>query len=216
MEVALAIVGGKHAGTKVPVAEPKFLIGRAADCHLRLQSTLVSRKHCLIELDPSGASIEDCGSTNGTFVNGERLTGRQPLRSGDRIKIGELELEAQLLGAAPVVKKPKVHEAPKPVIRATAKASGGDDFDISDWLEEEDTGLASPPRRPASTEDTSAGRNMIDTVNIPAPAEPKTQAIKPESKVIKPSKRNVKPTSESSRAAADDMLRQFLSHKPKP
>lgn len=52
----------------------------------------VSRQHALIGYSENGYTIEDLGSSNGTWLNGNRLTARQPypLRSGDHVQLGEL------------------------------------------------------------------------------------------------------------------------------
>jgi len=67
------------------------IIGRGAGVDIRIEDTFASSRHALIA--PHGALrvIEDLGSTNGTFLNGEPLRGPQPLHSGDQIRIGETE-----------------------------------------------------------------------------------------------------------------------------
>ncbi len=62
-------------------------IGRLPGCDLALPSPLVSREHARLHCGPDGVSIEDLGSTNGTFVNGHRLAGLTVLRQGDRVAI---------------------------------------------------------------------------------------------------------------------------------
>ena len=96
MEVNLIVANGKQMGKKISISSPKFLIGRGEECNLRPQSSLVSRKHCVILIEKDSAAIEDLGSTNGTLVNGEKLAERRELKNGDRIKVGMLELEVQL------------------------------------------------------------------------------------------------------------------------
>ena len=51
-----------------------------------------SRMHALVECLPAGWSVRDLGSTNGTFVNGERIVGERALRAGDEIRVGETRL----------------------------------------------------------------------------------------------------------------------------
>jgi hypothetical protein len=63
------------------------VIGRSRTCDLTLASPDASRRHAEIVTLPSGYLVRDLGSTNGTWVNGERIEER-PLRSGDRIEIG--------------------------------------------------------------------------------------------------------------------------------
>ena len=87
MEVKLIVIGGKHPGQVIPVPPPEFLIGRAEECHLRPQSDMVSRRHCAIMQEEGVVVVCDFDSKNGTYVNGQRLTARQELKPGDRLKV---------------------------------------------------------------------------------------------------------------------------------
>lgn len=93
LQAKLKVVGGKHDGKVIPLSKNKFLIGREQDCHLRPNTDLVSRHHCVFALDDYAVRLRDLGSTNGTFVNGERLHGEVTLTSGDRVRFGTLEFE---------------------------------------------------------------------------------------------------------------------------
>lgn len=64
------------------------IIGRAADCDLRLDDILVSRHHARFLASRIGAGIEDLGSANGLYVNGRRRTGLSALHPGDVIQLG--------------------------------------------------------------------------------------------------------------------------------
>ena len=70
MNVKLVVVQGKPEGKEIPLRTPKFLIGRGTECHLRPNSELISRHHCLLIIGESGVTLRDLGSTNGTLVNG--------------------------------------------------------------------------------------------------------------------------------------------------
>ena len=63
------------------------IIGRSRSCALRLAGTDASRRHVEITGNAEGFTLFDLGSTNGTFVNGERVQ-EHALRAGDRIEIG--------------------------------------------------------------------------------------------------------------------------------
>jgi pSer/pThr/pTyr-binding forkhead associated (FHA) protein len=68
-------------------------IGRAAECELRLDDTYVSQQHARI-FDRSGNwYVEDLGSTNGTFVNEQKLVAPAMLTPGDTIRIGTTTVE---------------------------------------------------------------------------------------------------------------------------
>ena len=85
----LEVVAGRAIGMSV-LLDDELLIGRHADGAGRLaDDEEISRSHARITLDRSGfCAIEDLGSTNGTFVNGLRLTGPQTLSVGDTVELG--------------------------------------------------------------------------------------------------------------------------------
>lgn len=62
-------------------------IGRA-NCDIELPDPDVSRRHAVIRQVDEGIAIEDLGSTNGTFVNGERISGIAELKVGDTLRFG--------------------------------------------------------------------------------------------------------------------------------
>jgi serine/threonine-protein kinase len=90
MQVNLRVLAGPYKGRVFPFAEhDTFLIGRTNDAHLCLpDDRFFSRNHCLLEIDPPRCFLRDLGSTNGTFVNGQRVT-ESFLRHGDQIQGGE-------------------------------------------------------------------------------------------------------------------------------
>lgn len=94
-------------------------VGRAPDCYLRLPNDLangmVSRHHCVFDINPPEIRVRDLGSRNGTFVNG-RLIGQRdpqrppadtitsdqpdhPLREGDEVRIGNTVLRVEVVPA---------------------------------------------------------------------------------------------------------------------
>jgi pSer/pThr/pTyr-binding forkhead associated (FHA) protein len=63
-------------------------VGRAAGNDVRFDEDSVSSRHALISVASGRWWLEDLGSTNGTFVNDARVTGRAPLRNGDVVQVG--------------------------------------------------------------------------------------------------------------------------------
>ena len=75
---------------------PVTTIGRSSMNDLPIADKMLSRQHARIVRDGNGGlAIEDMGSRNGTFVNGERLTSLVPLKSGDRITVGGVSLKVE-------------------------------------------------------------------------------------------------------------------------
>ena len=65
-------------------------VGRAPRADFIVDAALVSRLHCRLTLDAGGLGVEDLGSTNGTWVNGQKIA-RAPLSAGDTLKVGRVE-----------------------------------------------------------------------------------------------------------------------------
>ena len=93
IQAELRIAAGNKQGNSISLPQGKFLVGREEDCHLRPNSDLVSRHHCVFTVDQFSLRLRDLGSTNGTFVNGQRLVGAVNLKPGDRVLIGKLDFE---------------------------------------------------------------------------------------------------------------------------
>ncbi len=102
LQAELRVLTGKHAGSVIPLPAGKFLIGREHDCHLRPNSDLVSRHHCVFTVDEFTARLRDLGSTNGTLLNGERLRGTAVLKPGDEVTVGNLTFTVVIDGEPPV------------------------------------------------------------------------------------------------------------------
>jgi pSer/pThr/pTyr-binding forkhead associated (FHA) protein len=78
------------------------MVGRLSKCDARLESLRVSRRHCLIIAAGGDVVVRDLGSTNGTWVNGRRVTTRR-IRPGDEVSIAHIRYqlgEATTLRAA--------------------------------------------------------------------------------------------------------------------
>ncbi|MBN1947145.1 MAG: DUF4388 domain-containing protein [Bradymonadales bacterium] len=84
----LKFISGKYQGGEFPLEmDREILIGRGSDLDMVLVEDMVSRRHSRITTYGGELYIEDLGSTNGTFVNGEKVT-RARLKEGDRVLVG--------------------------------------------------------------------------------------------------------------------------------
>jgi hypothetical protein len=101
---ALRFISGKYQGGEFPLRmNREIIIGRSSDLDMVLVEDMVSRRHAKITTTESDFFIEDMGSTNGTFVNGEKVLGRAELVEGDRILVGTsiikvVAVDAELAG----------------------------------------------------------------------------------------------------------------------
>ena len=97
MRVTLRVLEGPYTGREFTFDQhDTFLIGRADTAHLYLpDDRFFSRNHCLLEIAPPRCFLRDLGSTNGTFVNGQRVP-EAFLVNGDRIQGGQTVLEVEV------------------------------------------------------------------------------------------------------------------------
>ena len=96
---ALKFISGKYQGGEFPLkGDKQLIIGRSSELDIVLVEDMVSRKHAKITLSGGKITIEDLGSTNGTFVNGEKVKTSR-LKEGDRILVGTSILKLVKAGA---------------------------------------------------------------------------------------------------------------------
>ncbi|MCC6334608.1 MAG: DUF4388 domain-containing protein [Myxococcales bacterium] len=96
---ALKFISGKYQGGEFPLkGEKQVIIGRSSELDMVLVEDMVSRKHAKITMAGGKITIEDLGSTNGTFVNGEKVKTSR-IKEGDRILIGTSILKLVKAGA---------------------------------------------------------------------------------------------------------------------
>ena len=103
MRVTLRVLEGPYTGREFAFDQhDTFLIGRSDAAHLYLpEDKFFSRHHCLLEIAPPRCFLRDLGSTNGTFVNGQKVS-EVFLQSGDRIQGGQTVLQVDVAAEQPV------------------------------------------------------------------------------------------------------------------
>jgi general secretion pathway protein E len=147
--------GGQNR--RVTVGESPIQIGRLEGNTLVLEDTLISRRHCIISRAPKGFALQDLNSSNGTYVNGERVA-QVLLHTGDIISVGRFQIrfvdESQ--PAAPAVPPPPP-PAPPAALTQGADAVGvaeplavaGDELDESDLVDDTPDIFQAPPQTEA-------------------------------------------------------------------
>jgi pSer/pThr/pTyr-binding forkhead associated (FHA) protein len=225
MEVKLIVASGKNQGKEIPLPGKQFLIGRGEGCQLRPASERISRKHCAILVAEGRVIARDLGSTNGTTVNGTRITGDQDLKNGDKLNVGGvLEFVVQLTVEIGGKKSPKVNSIQEAAARTVTKAAT-DDLDITQWLDDADQDIKPSPlvdlglKNTATLEQSLADTSTIQLPKAPKEAEQKVEPAEKKEPAKAPVKmvghfdRKKKPTADNSGDAANDMLKQFFGRK---
>ena len=109
-------------GHEVPLPQGTLVMGRGSRCHIVVDDLLASREHARLTVTEDRVTVEDLGSTNGVYVNEQRIDSLTELAAGDRIVVGTQELELMehlqdggraadlkdLAVVVPVVKRPSI------------------------------------------------------------------------------------------------------------
>jgi predicted component of type VI protein secretion system len=134
MNYVLQVVRGRSASTTLKLTEGVTSIGRHDDCVIRIKSSQVSRRHCEIFEVAEKLTIRDMGSSNGTFVNGKRISGQQVLKPGDEVTIGAVTLRVARPGQAAPVQPERPAFKPKAgdtaVVEAVAVEEEEEEFEM--------------------------------------------------------------------------------------
>lgn len=148
-ELILEIVEGHDAGRQAQLAD-SVEIGRDASTNLSLDDDQASRRHARVSAQGDLAVVEDLGSTNGTYVNGQPIEGPRAVRPGDRIRVGLTVIE--LRTAQDVQRQPS---AVQPVPQMTQLSQGVLEPVAERELEPEPEPAQAPPS--FATEESTPG-----------------------------------------------------------
>lgn len=213
MKVSLVVVKGKPEGLEIPLKVPRFIVGREKGCQLRPGSDLVSKQHCAFQLTSKTLSILDLGSTNGTYVNGERIDAEVPLNDGDMVKVGPLTFAVRMVS----------EKSALPASQKGKPGSAEDDL-FDDWMMD----AAPAPEPGGSTIMDMRALSLDDTLSeAPPESKPKTDSglrdVRADLKYVPPAPSSTPPTaskpqqeskpadtkSDSSKAASDLLQRMM-------
>jgi len=164
MKISLVVLtAGKMMGKEIPITAAEFRIGKDPSCQLKPASG-VSDKHCAFLVKQGKLFLVDLGSSEGTFVNDNKISAEVELKLKDKVKVGPLLFEVKFEAptanpavaapaakpavAAPAAKPAAAAPAAKPAVAAPAakpeekvepkKSSGEGDDDLDDLLFDDD------------------------------------------------------------------------------
>ena len=132
----LRFISGKYQGGEFPIVNDKpIIVGRSSDLDMVLVEDMVSRKHARITMQQDQIWIEDLGSTNGSFVNGEKIK-RTNLKEGDRVLIGTSILKVIVTDPSNGAVRRPVAEQPQRATQSGRTMSGAiDEIPLPDLLQ---------------------------------------------------------------------------------
>lgn len=119
----LIIFSGKMKGQRLILPDREVIVGRDEDCHMRIASSLISRKHCALKAAANGVWVRDLESQNGTYVNDVAINEPYLMKPGDVLRIGAALF--QVPRPRPSQMKGSIHEDLS-------------DDEISTWLSEDE------------------------------------------------------------------------------
>ena len=205
MNYVLQVVRGRSASTTLKMADGVTTIGRHDDCLIRIKSSQVSRRHCELYEVADKLTIRDLGSSNGTFVNGKKVSGQQTLKHGDELTVGAVTLRVAQLGQPPVSRP-----GPAPDFKPKAADTAVLDAIVDDVDEQEEFEMEFDDGDP---EPIVEGIPLADADDAkPATSSPKvaTASRTPVAAADKPAEKPAASNATKEGVKEDDAIAQFL------
>jgi diguanylate cyclase (GGDEF)-like protein len=106
----LLVVGGDLNGAIFDLLPGETVAGRNPDCPISLDFQGISRRHFMVVVENEGVRVHDLGSSNGTYVNDEKVAEPKALRRGDMVKVGSVALKYLPKGDPERLTYDKLHE----------------------------------------------------------------------------------------------------------
>jgi len=184
----LIIQSGKLQGKRLVLPPKEVFVGRDDDCHVRLASSLISRKHCSLHSTPEGVWVTDLSSQNGTFVNEVAITEKVLLKAGDTLQVGAILFQVPPSKAALDAVPSKAAGEKASSDKVAEKSGRISDAEIASWLTDEfekspvkssDTTIIKNPSTPAAKPVTAA------PVATPAPVQHTAESARRPHRTVK-------------------------------
>ncbi len=227
MKLKLILIAPDSRSQIVKVTNMRFVIGRSASAHLRINSSSVSRKHCEIFEKNGKDYIRDLNSSNGTRLNGERLDSIKKLKPGSQLQVGKFVFQITILDEPRIeVKKNSDSDIDLSHLKIDLSESDSGVFDLSKLKEEDENGTTplNISLGENSAPDTAAGKenDFGKTVsslhstydsNEESDGEDSEKASVPSRKKIRFSTENETDNTADAADAADDALKRFFGRR---
>ena len=169
MQVVLVMFRAEGDKRSFSITKDITVIGRREDCDLRIPVSEVSRKHCRVLKDGDAVRVEDLGSSNGTYHNGQRISGSATLEPGDSVQVGPVVFVLQIDGnppdeeLAPFEQRAAQHlddsMAPSPTVGGDGEGSADEGLEMLD----DSAAPASADAEPVALADDSGAPASSDT-----------------------------------------------------
>jgi pSer/pThr/pTyr-binding forkhead associated (FHA) protein len=196
----VVLTPGKWEGKVIPINVAQFLVGRDPECQLRPASPVISKRHCAISTRGKKVFVRDFESTNGTFVNSEKVVGEREVLNEDRLNIGPLLFKVQLELTTPVNMP-----TPVPLSKAAPKSEDDDAAALLLALGDEGSGVDSGM---VDSQGIPVGSTVMETVLIPAEAAAKDEGKDGGAGREKAAKTAAADTSVAAKAILDKYIRR--------
>ncbi|MCZ7649174.1 MAG: ATP-binding protein [Planctomycetota bacterium] len=96
----LVVLSGPYKGRRVPISKEVMRLGRERTCEVALEDEAASRVHAEVRNNGGSLSLKDLDSTNGTYLNDERIAKEIQLKNGDRVAIGDTVFLVEMAAAS--------------------------------------------------------------------------------------------------------------------
>ncbi|HOX05373.1 MAG TPA: FHA domain-containing protein [Planctomycetota bacterium] len=90
----LVVTSGRAKGRTFKITpDREAVVGRVSECDVCIADPHISRRHCVIAAGQTGYFVRDLGSANGVAINGAKISAEAPLKDGDKLMLGKVEIE---------------------------------------------------------------------------------------------------------------------------
>ena len=121
----------------VSLDKPNVVIGRRPDCDVRVPEIGVSRRHCELVVVADTVTVRDLDSSNGTYVNGERVE-QKTIAAGDQIQVGAVLLTVQIDGQPADLAPPPEARVQSPADGIDVELAGAEDEVFAQMMMDDD------------------------------------------------------------------------------